>query len=180
VANSAVLDFEPGPRATAGSSTRTPLQLLLRVRTRLLRAWLDGCIARGLERSRDRALALRKEQLVGRRERTRLALQLERILADVGRRPRPKSAVPIDRCAVDVAKPVLVEVILSLRSSERVEARGVALGRRLLSNGDSPIYAPPGAAAGDPDHLWHESLSLLFALRPLGGDAATEPLEGQA
>jgi len=80
VANSAVLDFEPRLRATAGSRPRAPRELLLRLRTRLSRARLEGGIFRGVERPDDPALALREAQLVVPGERTRLALQRERIL----------------------------------------------------------------------------------------------------
>jgi hypothetical protein len=75
--------------------------------------------------------------------------------------------VPVDHEAVRVAKPVLTELILTLRSSDPVEARGVALGWRLFTDACSPIYEPPGS--GDLDRLWYESLGLLFALRPLPG-----------
>jgi hypothetical protein len=69
---------------------------------------------------------------------------------------------------VEVAKPVLTELILTLLSSEAVEARGVVLGWRLLTDPCSPIYAPQGRSV-DLDRLCHESLPVLFALRPLTG-----------
>jgi hypothetical protein len=179
VANSAVFDLERGLRATAGARPNTPRGPLLRARTRLLRAQLDRHIARGQEGPPDGPLALREAQLVGSRERTRLARRLEQIIAERAC-PTFTSALPIDRTAVEVAKPILIEVILDLRSSEPVEARGVALGRTLLSDGASPVYETPGVGSGDPDSLWHESLMLLFALRPLAAPAATDPLESQA
>jgi hypothetical protein len=146
---------------------RAPRGVLLRVGTLLRRPFLDGAIARGIERPGDRALALREAQLVGARERKCLASRLEEILATGPARPALSSAVPVDHEAVAVARPVLTELILSLRSSEAVEARGVVLGWRLLTDAASPIYGPPGGRPADPDGLWHESLSLLFALRPL-------------
>jgi hypothetical protein len=172
VENSAVIGAEPGIPGTPDLRPRAPGGLFLRVRTWLLRTWLDADIVRGVQRPGDRALALREAQLVEPRERTRLALRFERILSDGANRPVRTSALPIDRRAVDVAKPVLIEVILVLRSSEPVAPRGVVVGRRLLTDGGSAIYAPPGPASGDLDRLWHESLSLLFALRPL--EARTE------
>jgi hypothetical protein len=71
-----------------------------------------------------------------------------------------------------VAKPLLTELILTLRSSNPVEARGVALGWRLFTDVCSPIYEPPGGS-GAIDRLWYESLTLLFALRPLPGAEPT-------
>jgi hypothetical protein len=81
--------------------------------------------------------------------------------------------VPLDHEAVRVAMPLLTELILALRSSDPVEARGVALGWRLFTDVCSPIYKPPGS--GDLDRLWYESLGLLFALRPLPGAKPTHP-----
>ena len=73
--------------------------------------------------------------------------------------------VRIDVRAVAVARPVLTELVLSLRSSEAVAARGVLLGWRLLTDPTSPVYAPPGEFA-NPDRLRHESFAVLLALRP--------------
>jgi hypothetical protein len=154
----ASMDFRPHPLR----------RLLLCACTRLRRPWLDGTIARGVERPGDRALALREAQLVRPRERRRLALRFERILAQRARPVGPSSAVPVDHRAVEIAKPVLIELILALRSSGRVEARGVALGWRLLTDPCSPIYRQQGRSF-DLDHLCHESLSVLFALQPLAG-----------
>jgi hypothetical protein len=161
------LGTEPRIRGTADLRPRAPRGLLLRIRTRLLRAWLDRDIARGIERPGDPALALREAQLVGARERTRLAARFERLLVPDRRASRLSSAAPVDHAAVEVARPLLTEVTRSLRSSDAVEACGVALGWRLLTDPCSPIYEPPGGRSGDLDSLWHDALSLLFALRPL-------------
>jgi hypothetical protein len=137
------------------------------VRTRLRRSRLDREIARGAEHAGDSALTLREAQLVGPRERTRLARRLEQVLVDASALATLSGAVPVAVGAVDVARPVLTELVLSLRSSEPVEARGVVLAWRLLTEATSPIYVPPGGQLVDPDRLWHESLAVLFALRPL-------------
>jgi hypothetical protein len=151
----------------AGPSIRGPRGLLVRARTRLRRPWLDREIARGTERPASPALALREAQLVSSRERTRLARRLEQVLVDASPLGTPSGVVRIDVGAVDVASPVLTELILSLRSSEEVAARGVVLAWRLLTDPTSPVYVPPLGQFADPDRLWHESLVVLFALRPL-------------
>lgn len=148
-------------------STRAPRGLLLRACTRLWRPWLDREIARGGDRPADPALALREAQLVCSRERTRLARRLEHVLVDAAPRAPLSGVVRIDAGAVDVARPVLTELILSLRSSEAVAARGVVLGWRLLTEATSSVYLPPGGRLVEPDRLWHESFAVLFALRPL-------------
>jgi hypothetical protein len=165
MANSAVLGAERRVGASADLRPRTPRGLLLRVRTRLRRPWLDAEIARGVERPGDLGLALRKAQLVGAHERRRLASRFEDVLAP---RTRPAGAccvAPFDVEAVEVAEAVLAEIILRLRSSDAVEARGVALGWRLFTDPCSPIYTPPGERSGDLNRLWYESLSVLSALR---------------
>jgi hypothetical protein len=167
MANSTVWETTSRVGASTDLRRRTAGGLLLRLRTRLRRHWLDNAIARCVERPDDQALALREAQLVGSHERRRLATRLEGILTERARAVFPTSAVPIDHKAVGVAKPVLSELILSLRSSEAVEARGVVLAWRLLTDAASPIYAPPGGQAGDVDRLWHESWTVLFALTPL-------------
>ena len=159
---------------TAGPSISGPRGLLLWARTRLRRPWLDRQIARGAQRPANPPLALRQAQLVSARERTRLASRLERVLVDASPVGALGGVVRIDVGAVEVARPVLTEVVLSLRSSEAVAARGVVLGWRLLTDPSSPVYAPPGELA-DPDRLWHESFAVLFALRPLAGAEVTTP-----
>ncbi len=156
----------PAPKG-AGLSIRGPRGLLLRARTRLGRTWLDREIARGTERQADPALALRQAQLVSSRERTRLARRLEQVLADASPPGTLSGVARVDVGAVEVARPVFTELILSLRSSEAVAARGVILAWRLLTEATSPVYRPPGVRLVDPDRLWHESLAVLFALRPL-------------
>jgi len=167
VADSATIKAAPRLRTSSDFLPRTPSALLLRLRARLRRPWLDREIVRGADRPGDRALALREGQLTRRRERRRLASRLEQVLADRPSQPRLSSAVPIDHRAVRVAKPILTELILSLRSIDPVEPRGVVLAWRLLTDASSPIYAPPGGRPGNPDGLWYESLGVLFALRPL-------------
>jgi hypothetical protein len=168
MANSAALGAVSRVGASTVFPSHAPSRLLLRASTRLRRPWLDSTIARGVERPGDRPLALREAQLAGPRERRRLALCFERILAQRTHPAAVGSAVPVDHRAVEVAEPVLTELILTLLSSEAVAPRGVVLGWRLLTDPCSPIYTPQGRPVGD-DRLWHESLSVLFALRPLAG-----------
>jgi hypothetical protein len=155
----------PAPNGT-GLSIRGPRGLLVQARTRVQRSWLDHEIARGTESPANPARALREAQLVSSRERTRLARRLEQVLVDASPRGRLGGVVRIDLGAVEVARPVLTELVLSLRSSEAVVARGVLLAWRLLTDPTSPVYAPPGESA-DPDRLRREAVAVLFALRPL-------------
>jgi hypothetical protein len=150
-----------------GFQSRVPPGLLLRLLTRLRRPWLDERIARDVGRPGDHALALREAQLVGPRERQRLARRLERILTEGPHPSAASSAIPIDHEAVRVAKPVLTEVILSLHSSEAVEPRGVVLGWRLVTHGSSPLYAPNRPSPSELDCLRYAATSVLVALQPI-------------
>lgn len=165
----------PNPVAIGGRapsvSTRTPRahtpsNLLLRLRTWLRRPSLDAAIARGLRRPGDPALALRQAQLVEARRRRRLAARLEDVVAAPSPSPATSSKAPVDRSAVRVAGPVLTDVILLLRSPEGVEARGVALGWRLLTDPGSPLYEVEEQGSSKGERLWRESSAVLEALRP--------------
>jgi hypothetical protein len=112
-------------------------------------------------------LALREAQLVGRRERRRLALCFQEILVHGARPAALSSAAPVDHRAVEVARPIITELILTLLSSEAVEARGVVVGRRLLTDPCSPLYKQGQSVRTD--RLSYETLAVLFTLRPLAG-----------
>jgi hypothetical protein len=149
--------------------------LLLRARTWLLHYRLDNEIARAVGRPGDAELALRERQLVGARERRRLAGAVERVLAEADRRPAFSAAVPIDREAVEVARPALTQLALALRSGEPVDPRGVALTLRLLTDAYSPLYLPPGGRPTDPDALCRGVRHVLDTLLPLGAGLTADP-----
>jgi hypothetical protein len=175
VANSAALGSTTDIGTGTISRSGRRQSLLLRIGTWFRRPLLDARIARGAERPGDRATALREAQLIAQHERRRLALRFERILRNEARPRGPSSAAPIDYGAVQVAKPVLVEIVLSLLSSEAVTARGVALGRRLLTDPCSPIYAPEEGRTGGGERLWRSSITVLLALGPVEGAHAGAP-----
>ncbi len=145
---------------------REPFDLLLRVRTWFRRPRLDAAITRGLHQPDDPGFALREAQLVEARQRRRLARRLEEIVATPRRPSAPSSTAPIDRRAVEIAGPVLTELILLLRSQQAVEARGVALGWRLLTDPESSLFEPEERGSSGGMRLWRQSLAVLHALRP--------------
>jgi hypothetical protein len=152
--------------STRGCRSHTPSTLLLRLRTWLRRSSLDAAIARGLRRPGDPALALRQAQLVEARRRRRLAARLEDVVAAPSPSPATSSKAPVDGWAVRVASPVLTDVILLLRSPEAVEATGVALAWRLLTDPGSPLYEVEEQGSSKGERLWRESSAVLEALRP--------------
>jgi hypothetical protein len=151
---------------------REPSGLLLRLRTWFLRPRLDADIMDRRRRAGDAALLLRETQLVEPRRRKRLAKRLEEVVAVPVRRPGTSSRAPVDRRAVAVASPVLTDLILLLRSPQPVEARGMALGWRLLTDPASPLYEPEERESSRGRRLWGQSLAVLQALRPTSAVAA--------
>jgi len=149
----------------SGARSRDLPGLPLRLHTWLRRRRLDADIRAGRAPGGP-ALALRESQLVEERRRRRLATRLEEIVDTPARPGRRGSSVPVDRRAVAIASAVLTDVILLLRSTEPVEARGMALGWRLLTDPGSPLYEAEDAGAAPGARLWRQSLAVLQALRP--------------
>jgi hypothetical protein len=165
MASPVAIDTAPGVSA-GGVRSRTPSGLLLRLRTWFRRPRLDAAIARGQHRPGDSALALREAQLVEARQRRRLATRLEEVVEESARPPLPNSAAPVDRWAVAIASPVLSDLIVLLRSPDAVEARGMALAWRMLTDPASSLYEPAERGSSRGVRLRRESSSVLQALRP--------------
>jgi hypothetical protein len=156
--------------APALSGTRAPRRetsgVLLRLRTWVRRSQLDADIAKGRRRPGDPALALRESQLVEPRRRRQLATRLEEVVQAPKRPRRSGARAPVDRRAVEAASPVLADLADLLRSSDRVEPRGMALGWRLLTDPGSPIYEAEESGPSEGARLWRVSLDVLEELRP--------------
>jgi hypothetical protein len=166
MASSVALRSPTGSRSGRLVPPQTPGGPLLRLATWLRRSRLDDAIARDRDRHSDPAVNLRRAQLADPAARRRLSRRLEDVLTAPPVRPAASSALPVDRDAVEVAKPVLRELILRLRSPDPVDARGVALGSRLLTDPLSPIYLQDGGGSPDAERLRYESLATLRALQP--------------
>jgi hypothetical protein len=122
----------------------------LRVRDRLaarLMTWqLDGLLAAGASPDSTPALSLRARRLIGRRERSTLASSLRRVQREARRRHHPWDAViPICSVQVEECDELFDELSEMLTGAGAVHARGVALGRLLITDGSSPLYRRDGA-----------------------------------
>lgn len=137
------------------------LHLTDRIRLLLLGPQLDARIAAGEDPARDALLAHRARRLVSRRSRRRLVQGLERTLAPPPDRPSFSSAVACNRQAVEVARQALEELAAALRARNRVQARGVVLVNRLLTDPCSALYHPAEA-----DELYEAARQALLALAP--------------
>ncbi len=117
--------------------------LRLHFRTAVHRATLTRSLADGADPTGNGELALRTRQLTSERTRTMLARTLRWSIADARRPARTRSAVPIiDRPAVLDAQAAIAEMIERLLSARPVQAQGMALLERIITNaeGGSPLY----------------------------------------
>jgi hypothetical protein len=117
-------------------------RLLLRTRVRLRRLSLDLRLAEGEDPAESRALALRAGQLVSTDYRDELAAQVEAIVDAAEHPPRLSAAVPLCHHAILPIRQLLLTLGAELRDREMVRAQGVALSRKLLVDGGSPLYVP--------------------------------------
>ena len=132
----------PAPSAGLIPGRGRPARLP-RLRTVLLRGRLDAALAAGVDPDSDAALALRARQLTRPRHRRKLASSVERLVAEVDAAPAAhlSSAVPVRRDLVLEARETLLALAGALRDVEPIDATGVALTLRLITDPASPLYA---------------------------------------
>ncbi len=139
-------DAAPAARARAVASMR--------------RLALDRRLAEGAAIADDPALTARAWQITRLAARRRLASSLVGLLREVDRPMRARGAiVPICRAEVDVARDEIVLLAERLRDPRPVRPRGVALVRRLLTDGCGPLYV-----ASPNDELWRQLRRAMTAL----------------
>lgn len=99
-------------------------------------------------------------QLTHPRARAQMARALMAVLADADAPvPRGGAAVPVCRTEVEAARDELVRAVARLRDPRPVRPRGMAMLRRLLADGDGPLYAPSAS-----DELWRRVRRASVAL----------------
>jgi hypothetical protein len=116
----------------------------------LNRGELDRAIVAGVDGFESPELARRQAHVTRPRARRALAGALERLATQpnsLGRSRALSSVVPVDPDEVHIARPTLRAAAKLLRSGEPVTARGMLLVRRLLTDGNGPLYLAeePGA-----------------------------------
>jgi len=123
-------------------SDRRPNSLRLRLRTSVHRAKLTRALAEGADPGASDELALRARQLTSERNRKTFAHSLRRSLAEAHRPARTRGVVSIiDRRAVLDAEPAIAEMVERLLGPRPVQAAGMAMVERILTNADrSPLY----------------------------------------
>jgi hypothetical protein len=119
----------------------TTSSLIQPARVWLHRGSLDRSLAAGADPGTSPELALRARQLTSPRFRAGLAASIRNLL-DTAEEPRRglTSTVPVQRNEILSERDLLLELAADLESSDRLQARGIALIETLLTNGDSPVY----------------------------------------
>jgi hypothetical protein len=85
----------------------------------------------------------RAARLTSRRERQRLARELDGLIAAARDRSRPRGAqVPVNRAEVIACTELIHELADDLRGDATLQPPGIAMLRRLLRDGGSPLYGP--------------------------------------
>jgi hypothetical protein len=143
-----------------GSSSRKP-GLWYRLQARIAGPSLDARLAGGEQPWSDPVLASRASQLVTDRNRRRLVQGLERALAGPPDRVSFSSAVACNHQAVEVARPALEQLVQALYSRDQVQAQGIVLTHRLLTDPCSALYHP-----AELDELDEVARQALVALAP--------------
>jgi hypothetical protein len=153
----------PVPKFRFHDNRRTasePASPWLKVRVLTHRDTLDRQLAQGVDPVTSKALALRAEQLVGRRE--RLATRVDGVVEAAAKPTFPFTAVvPVRRAEVRDCADDLVALARRLSDARPIDVQGVAMASILLSDGASPLYA------GDRS-LRHAVRAARLALDPVG------------
>lgn len=150
----------------------------LRLSTWLHRSALDEQIARGVDTESDERLALRASQLLSRGERDRLARGVERTLELAGHAAEAQSTrtgavlssrVPLRVAEIRDCADDINALMARLRGEEPIDAQGVAMTKRLLTGGASPLYY-----RRSPVTLRHALRSARLALEPVSTPVEVE------
>ena len=130
-----------GAAPTGGDTAR---RLHARLRATFRRSELTRVLAEGADPAASPELALRAGQLTSARNRRMLARALRRTIDEAHRPPLARSrAVIIRRGAVLEAEDAIRTMIARLASPHPVQAQGMAMAERIITNADgSPLYNP--------------------------------------
>ncbi len=159
---SAVARQQAGSRSERSAPLQAPTPAPAgRLRARLHAFALDGRLAAGERTDGDPLLAARAWQLTHRATRDRLAVALDGVLDELDCVPgtRVGAAIPVHRREAEIARSELIRLAERLRDEAPVAAKGVALVRRLLTDGASALYLP---SAGE--ELWQALRRASIAL----------------
>ncbi len=134
--------------------------------TFLHRPSLDAQIASGDQAHFDPRIALRRRQLTTPSQRERLAHTIDSMLERASTVPVPSSRVPLRRDEIGACVEDFLALSRRLRDVNPIDAQGVVMTKRLLSDGASPLYY-----RRSPVSLRHAVRSARLALEPVSASA---------
>lgn len=103
---------------------------------------LDRRLLAGDDPNLEADLLARARRVCSQRRRDQLADGLERVLTEAEATPLSLTAsAPVARDAVRIERPLILEIARRLRSQDPVDAQGVLLVRKLLTDPASPLSA---------------------------------------
>jgi hypothetical protein len=136
-----------GGTATVGGTIRIPppgwARPTDRIMARLRARSIDDALLRGAADGSPVVL-VRRARLLHRRHRSAVAASLRK-LVDTARRRQPNffsAKLPLKAQDVLASAPLVLTLADELERGESVSPRGVILAERLITDGDSPVYAP--------------------------------------
>ena len=149
--------------------------LRLRAGDRALARWqwfaLDAKLAAGCPPDGDRLLAARARVLVRPASRKRLARDWDHLLEIARDRPATVSLrAPLCRNRVLAAEPEIQRMLVALRASLPVPARGVAIASHLLADGTGPVHnrRSPVDLRSSLEHAAHHMDPATHLMAPVG------------
>jgi hypothetical protein len=133
----------PLPVSAVKRNHQAMTNLLNKIAARLAGARLDRDLAAGVSPETSDLHAARARQLTSLKTRRTLADSWERLLwITQERRPVRSAKVPPCRDRLQQAAPEIRELVVALRATGPVPARGVAIAMGLLVDGCGPVYNP--------------------------------------
>jgi hypothetical protein len=115
-----------------------------RILARLLARSIDDKILNGEVTDGNPVVIVRRARLISRRYRSAVASALRKLVS-AARQPNPNifvAEIPLRADEVLGNEPLILTLAEELKHDESVSPRGVILADRLITDGDSPVYAP--------------------------------------
>jgi hypothetical protein len=115
-----------------------------RILARLLARSIDDKLLNGEVTDGDPVLVVRRARLISHRYRSAVATALRKLVS-AARQPNPNlfvAEIPLRAEEILESEPLISTLADEIENEERVSPRGVILADRLITDGDSPVYAP--------------------------------------
>jgi hypothetical protein len=114
------------------------------LQARLFARSIDDRLLNGEATNGDPVVVVRRARLISRRYRAAIASALRKLVSSARRRDLNMfvAEIPLRADQVRETEPLILTLAEELEHEETVNPRGVILADRLVTDGDSPVYAP--------------------------------------